>query len=79
MRKRTVSNKAKKNKEKNKLLIAEIKRQQSINDWTYEDLEKETGIPKSTISAFMCGVRDGDEVREALSAFAEALVKRRTG
>ena len=76
MRKRTISNKAKKNKEKNKLLIAEIKRQQSIYDWTYDDLEKKIGIPKSTIGAFMCGARDGDEVREALAAFAEALIKR---
>lgn len=74
---RTMSNKAKKNKAKNKLLIAEVKKQQSLHNWTYEDLEKKIGIPKSTIRAFMCGARDGDEVRETLTAFTEAFEKRR--
>lgn len=72
-----MSDEMKKNKEKNKLLIAEVKRQQSICGLTYKDLEKRTGISKSTIGAFMCGARDGDEVRQALTDFIETLERRK--
>ena len=37
----------KKNKEKNKLLIAEVKKQQSIYGWTYEEMKKKIGVPKN--------------------------------
>lgn len=73
------SSERKRNKEKNKLLIAEVKKQQAIYGWTYEEMEKKIGVPKSTISAFMCGARDGNEVRQALTAFTEALDKEDSG
>ncbi len=72
-----MSDEMKKNKEKNKLLIAEVKRQQSIFGLTYKDLEQRIGISKSTIGAFMCGARDGNDVRKALSDFVETLERRK--
>lgn len=54
-------------KSSNSLFIAEIKKQQSIRSLTYKDLERITGISKSTIAAFMCGARDGEEVKQALA------------
>ena len=57
-------------KNANSLFIAEVKKQQSVRNLTYTDLARLTGFSKSTIDAFMCGVRNGDRVKKAL---AEAL------
>ena len=54
-------------KNTNRLFIAEVKKQQSIKNLTYNDLEKLTGISKSTIGAFMCGARDSEDVKKALA------------
>ena len=51
----------------NILFIAEVKKQQKVLHLTYKDLEKITGIPHSTISAFMSGVRDPKGVKETLA------------
>ena len=57
-------------KNANSLFIAEVKKQQSLRNLTYTDLARLTGFSKSTIDAFMCGVRSGDRIKKAL---AEAL------
>ncbi len=54
-------------KKTNSLFIAEVKKKQSILNLTYRDLEKLTGISKSTISSFMCGARDSEDVKKVLA------------
>lgn len=54
----------------NRLFIAEVKKQQSIKDLTYRDLERITGVPENTIKSFMRGARNSEEVKRSL---AEAL------
>ncbi len=54
-------------KKTNSLFIAEVKKKQSILNLTYKDLERMTRVPKSTISSFMCGARDSNEVKKALA------------
>ncbi|MCM1062637.1 MAG: helix-turn-helix domain-containing protein [Eubacterium sp.] len=58
----------------NSLFIAEVKKQQSITKLTYKDLERITGVPKSTISAFMCGAREGEDVKLALAKALEIKI-----
>ena len=49
------------------LFRAEIKKQQALRRWTYEDLGKATGYKASTIEAFMCGHKITDRVALALA------------
>lgn len=51
----------------NRLFIAEVKKQQSINELTYKDLERITGVPENTIKSFMRGARDSEEVKRSLA------------
>lgn len=51
----------------NRMFIAEVKKQQSINDLTYKDLERITGVPENTIKSFMRGARDSEEVKRLLA------------
>ena len=51
----------------NRLFIAEVKKQQSIKDLTYRDLERITGVPENTIKSFMRGARDSEEVKRLLA------------
>lgn len=58
----------------NILFIAEVKRRQKLLDLTYRDLEIMTGVPKSTIGAFMSGVRDPKGVKEALAKALKIVI-----
>ena len=49
------------------LLRAEIKKQVYLRGLSYADLAEMTGIKRSTISAFMCGVRNSDATASALA------------
>ncbi len=51
----------------NRMFIAEVKKQQSIKDLTYKDLERITGVPENTIKSFMRGARDSENVKKALA------------
>lgn len=51
----------------NRLFIAEVKKQQSIKDLTYKDLERITGVPENTIKSFMRGARNSEEVKRLLA------------
>ncbi len=51
----------------NCMFIAEVKKQQSIKDLTYKDLERITGVPENTIKLFMRGARDSENVKQALA------------
>lgn len=51
----------------NRLFIAEVKKQQSIKDLTYKDLEHITGVPENTIKSFMRGARNSEEVKRLLA------------
>ena len=46
---------------------AEVKKQMHLRGLRYEDLAKMTGLKRSTISAFMCGVRNSDTTARLLS------------
>lgn len=49
------------------LLRAEIKKQMFLRGLTYQDLAEQIGIKRSTISAFMCGVRSSESTAKALA------------
>ena len=51
----------------NRLFIAEVRRHLSLRKWKYKDLAKATGYKTSTISAFMTGLRDSDNVKKAIA------------
>ena len=51
----------------NRMFIAEVKKQQSIKDLTYKDLERITGVPENTIKSFMRGARNSENVKRLLA------------
>ncbi len=53
------------------LLKAEVKKQMYLRDLEYKDLAELTGIKRSTISAFMCGVRNSETTARALARVLE--------
>ena len=50
------------------LLIAEIKKQQSLKKIEYKDIAKMTGYKTATISAFMCGARQSETVARSIAS-----------
>jgi hypothetical protein len=49
------------------LFIGKIAEQKKIKKLTNADLAIKTGFSVKTIEAFMCGVRDGDKVADAIA------------
>lgn len=49
------------------LLKAEVKKEMFLRALEYKDLAEMTGIKRSTISAFMCGVRNSEATANALA------------
>lgn len=45
----------------------EVEKVKKIHGLTNRDLSEKTGIPVSTISAFMCGVRNSDNTAQAIA------------
>lgn len=53
------------------LLRAEIKKQMFLRKLEYKDLAAMVGLKRSTISAFMCGVRNSETTARALAKVLE--------
>lgn len=49
------------------LLRAKVAEQKKLRNLTNKDIAKMTGYTKSTIDAFMCGVRESDKVAKAIA------------
>lgn len=56
-------------------LKGEIARLKQLKRFTYSDLAKMTGYSTNTIAAFMCGVRDSEQVASAIKEALNINVK----